>query len=136
MAFALIRSKGPVTGDGALITTKALRQGIPAGLIMSMQIEAAVTGVLRKIDLATGEEVGTAEPVPQAERLKLLENLVKKRLPDAKVADVEEDRAANLDDLPVDPEDVKRMPLSQLTRVIEAQFEKVPEPLDNAPDRD
>jgi len=93
-----------------------------------MQIEAALTGHLKAIDLTTGEESGPAEKISVDNRLKLLDALVKKRLPDAKSAEVEEDRAADLENLPIDPEDIKRMPLSQLARVIEAQFEELKAP--------
>jgi hypothetical protein len=128
MAFALIRAKGPVRGDGVELTTKQLRQGIPAAACLALQIEAALTGHLKKIDLVTGEEVGTATALSDEQRLKLLDALVKKRLPDAKTAEVDEDRAADLENLPIDPEDIKRMPLSQLARVIEAQFEELKTP--------
>ena len=133
MAFALIRSRGPVKGDGVELTTKQLRQGIPAAACLALQIEAALTGHLKAIDLTTGEESGPAEKISVDNRLKLLDALVKKRLPDAKTAEVEEDRAADLENLPLDPEDIKRMPLSQLARVIEAQFEELKEtPVDPA----
>ncbi len=123
MTFALIRSKGPIQGDGKVLTTKQLRDAIPVGPLLAIQIDAALTGKIKCIDTLTGEEVGVATPLPINERLKLIDTLVGKRLPAAKTTDLDEGGAADLKDLSIDPEEVKRLPLSQLSRVIEAQFE-------------
>lgn len=135
MTFALVKSKGgtrvpgPVLGDGKMLTTRQLRDGIPAGTLLALQIEAALTGKLKRIDLATGEEVEVAEQVPMNERLKIIDKLVDKRLPAAKTTEVEDVGKADLSDIPLDAEEIKRMPISQLGRVIEAQFETTPQPV-------
>ena len=134
MTFALVKSKGPaslklpgpITGDGKVLTTRQLRDGIPAGTLLALQIEAALTGKLKRIDLLTGEEVEVAEQVPMNERLKIIDKLVDKRLPAAKTTEIEDQGKADLSDIPLDAEEIKRMPISQLGRVIEAQFENVP----------
>lgn len=123
MTFALIKAKGPVTGDGRALTTRQLRDGIPAGVLLAMQIEAALTGKLKRIDITTGEEVEVAEQIPLNERLKLIDKLVDKRLPAAKTTEIEDQGKADLSNIPLDAEEIKRMPISQLGRVIEAQFE-------------
>lgn len=131
MTFALVKSKGPlsprlpgpVTGDGKMLTTRQLRDGIPAGTLLALQIEVALTGKLKRIDLLTGEEAEVAENVPMNERLKIIDKLVDKRLPAAKTTEVEDVGKADLSDIPLDIEEIKRMPISQLGRVIEAQFE-------------
>ena len=123
MSFALIKAKGPVSGDGRALTTRQLRDGIPAGILLALQIEVALTGKLKRIDIATGEEVEIAEQVPMNERLKIIDKLVDKRLPAAKTTEVEDQGKADLSDIPLDAEEIKRMPISQLGRVIEAQFE-------------
>lgn len=136
MTFSLVKSKGPtslklpgpITGDGKQLTTRQLRDGIPAGALLALQIEAALTGKLKCIDLETGEEVGVATPVPQSEIMKLRQYLIDKRLPAAKTTEVEDVGKADLSDIPLDAEEIKRMPISQLGRVIEAQFESVPTP--------
>ncbi len=128
MSFALIRSKGPVAGDGRILTKKQLRDAIPAGPLLALQIDAAFTGRIKCIDTATGEEVGIAFPIPIPERLKLIQTLVDKRLPAAKTMELDDDGHADLSELSLDPEEVKRLPLSQLSRVLEAQFEVNHEP--------
>lgn len=122
MSFSLVRSKGRIIGDGQVMSAKRLRDAIPAGVLLALQIDAALTGKVRQIDTETGEDVGPARPIEPETQLELMERLLKKRLPDAKSADVEADRAVDLDELPTDPEEVKRLPISQLGKLIEAQF--------------
>lgn len=122
MAFSLIRSKGPVTGDGAILSPKQLREAIPAEALLLIQVDAAVSGKVRQIDLETGEETGPARPIDPEVQLAVGEKLLKKRLPDAKTEDVNDaDRVVNLNDVPTDKEEIKRLTSSQLTRIIEAK---------------
>lgn len=125
MTFALIRSKGRIIGDGLLISPKDLRNGIPTAALLSLQIDAALSGCLRVLDSQTGEEVAPAIPISVQDRLKLIDTLVGKRLPAAKVQEADDD-AVNLDDAPVSTEDIKRLPLSELGRILEASFKVVP----------
>ena len=121
MTFALIRSKGRIIGDGLLISPKDLRNGIPTAALLSLQIDAALSGCLRVLDSQTGEEVAPAIPISVQDRLKLIDTLVGKRLPAAKVQEADDD-AVDLNDAPTTREDIKRLSLSELGRVIEASF--------------
>lgn len=126
MSFALVRSKGPVRGDGHLLDTKTLRKGIPAAQLLRAQIEAALTGQVKQIDLETGEEIAPARPVTAEIQLKLQQYLLDKRLPTARAEEVEEGPRADLTKISMTPEEIKRMPLSELGRVIEATYERLP----------
>ncbi len=134
MSFALIRSKGPIRGDGHIIDVKSLRKAIPAAHILNALVEIALSGRLSQIDLATGEEVGPARPVSVELQQKTLLDLLNKRLPTTRAEDIEEGPKADLDKITLSPEEIKRMPLSELGRVIEATYEKVPTTNDPTPD--
>jgi hypothetical protein len=125
MTFSLVRSKGPLLGDGQLVSAKDLRNGIPAGPLLALMVDAALSGKLRAIDTETGEEVSPATPISTQDRLKLMSNLVDKRLPSMKAEEVQTE-VTNIADAPVNPEDIKRMSLSELGRVIEATFKVTP----------
>lgn len=128
MSFALVRSKGPIRGDGHVIDAKALRKAIPTAHLLAAQIEAALSGQVRQVDLATGEDIGPARPIRPEDQLKLQQYLLDKRLPAAKAEEVEEGPKADLDKITLSPEEIKRMPLSELGRVIEATYEVKNEP--------
>lgn len=123
MSFALVRSKGPIRGDGHVIDAKALRKAIPTAHLLAAQIEAALSGQVRQIDLHTGEDIGPARPIRPEDQLKLQQYLLDKRLPAAKAEEVEEGPKADLNKITLSPEEIKRMPLSELGRVIEATYE-------------
>ena len=123
--FALIRGpSGRVMTVSPGLKASQLRRLIPAELLTVMLAEAAVTGVYRKFDLETGEEVGAAEPVPQAERIRLAERLLDKRLPSQKAAEAEVEQTAisDLAKIPLDLEEIKRMTLTEMGSIIEATF--------------
>lgn len=137
MSFSLIRTpKGSLRidnqagvtlawGDGQHVTRADLRDSIPASLLLALITEAAVTGLKRQICLQTGEEVGPALPVDVKTQLDLAEKLLNRRLPAYKPVDIasEAQEPIDLDNLPSNPEDVKRMTLTQLVQIREAQFE-------------
>jgi len=124
MSFCLVRSKGPIIGDGLLLSRKHLRNAIPAGPLLDIMIDAALTGNVKKLDSATGEEIGAATPLSTEAQLKLVQWLLERRLPAMKAPDAstDEETVVDLREVPTTPEDIKRLPLSQLGRVIEAQF--------------
>ena len=123
MSFALIRGKGPVRGDGHLLDAKTLRKGIPAGPLLGILVEAALAGQLRQIDMFTGEDIGPAKPIGPLEQMKLAQYLLDKRLPTSKAEEVEEGPRVDLAKVPLTAEEIKRLPLSEIARVIEATFE-------------
>lgn len=137
--FALIRGpSGKVATISPGLKASQLRRLIPAELLTVMLAEAAVTGVYRKFDLETGEEIGAAEPVPQAERIRLAEKLLEKRLPSQKAAEEEAAPVSDISKLPMSPEDIKRLTLTEIGHAIDATYtvqnvEKNPEPVDGPP---
>ncbi len=125
MSFALVRSKGPIRGDGHIIDVKTLRKAIPAAHLLQAMVEGALTGRLSQVDIHTGEETGPARSIPVELQAKLITDLLNKRLPTTKAEDIEEGPKADLDKITLSPEEIKRMPLSELGRVIEATYTKV-----------
>lgn len=125
MSFALVRSKGPIRGDGHVIDVKTLRKAIPAAHLLQAMVEGALSGALSQVDLHTGEEIGPARPIPVELQAKLLTDLLNKRLPTTRAEEIEEGPKADLDKITMTPEEIKRMPLSELGRVIEATYERV-----------
>lgn len=99
-----------------------LRKLIPAELLTSMLSEAAISGFFRNFNIETGEEMAPATPVSTLDRLSITKYLLDKRLPSAKAA--EEDEAPPLDVarmLP-DPEELKRLSISELGKIVEATY--------------
>ncbi len=127
MSFALVRSRGPIRGDGHIVDVKSLRKAIPAAHVLNALVEGALGGCLRQIDTATGEDVGPARPITVELQAKLLTDLLNKRLPTTRAEEIEDGPKADLDKITMTPEEIKRMPLSELGRVIEATYEKNPD---------
>lgn len=123
MSFALVKSKGPILGDGAIYSSKTLRHAIPAAPLLAMLADAALSGKMRRIDTATGEEIEQARPIDVEDQMKVAQYLLDKRLPSHRAAEIEEGAKVDLKDAPLTPEEIKRLPLSELTRVIEATYE-------------
>ena len=128
MTFALVRSKGAIIGDGNLLPMRALRNAIPAAPLLSLLIDAALSGNMRQIDSATGEEVAPARPIQAHEQVKIAQYLLDKRLPTPRAAETEDSAAIDLKDAPLTPEEIKRLPLSEITRIIEATYSVVTTP--------
>lgn len=136
MSFALVRSRGLSVGserairrivqggDGHLLPRQVLRDSIPAAILMDILVDAATTGLVKRVDALTGEEIGPSQPIEPMEQLKLAESLLNKRLPAPKALEVEDERdGMDIGNIPTGKEDIKRMTLSQLSQAIEAQYE-------------
>lgn len=130
MSFSLIRSSRPPVGvddyasrTRAINVARAVRDGIPVRALMSLIIDAALTGMCKRVDPLTGEEVLPAQPITPDRQLDLAMKLVDKRIASARV--VEEEAPPPplaLENLTLSPEEIKRMPLSELGRVVEATY--------------
>jgi hypothetical protein len=117
MAFHLVGPRALTRGE--------LRHLIPAGHLIKMQVEGALTGFFRTYD-TNGVESQAAVPLSLQQRLDLTEKLIKKVLPDMKTDDGVEPTAVDPVMIASDPDQVKRLTTTEIRAAIEASF-KIPE---------
>lgn len=123
MSFVLVKSQSPPKGRPPLLASlKDLRRLIPAEILTRALATAAMCGVMPRLDPKTGEEIEVADPVSVDKRIELSKYLLDKRLPAAKSEEVQDEATVDLTSIPLTPEEIKRLPLNELQRVIEAQF--------------
>jgi len=108
-------------------TPASLRKLVPGHLLMKTLSTAALTGLLPTYNPNTGAEEAVAVPVSTPERIGLAKFLLDKVVPNARPTDMEE-RQVDPTNLPTDPEEIKRLPMSELAKAIEAQYTINPSP--------
>ncbi len=134
MSFVLVKSHAnPPPSRAPLASLRDLRRLIPAEILTRALATAAMCGVMPRLDPKTGQEVEVADPVSIPDRIALSKYLLDKRLPAAKSEEVQDEATVDLTSIPLSPEEIKRLPLNELQRVIEAQF-TVQQPDDATPD--
>lgn len=120
-----LQNNGPI----ALTSARALRERIPLELLMDLVVDAALTGKCKRVDPTSGEEVDIAQPITPDRQLDIAMKLIPMRLPALKSADEEPSSTPLLaSDIEMSPEEIKRMPLSQLGKIIEATYTLAPTP--------
>lgn len=107
--------------QGVQKTVKELRKLIPIELLLRMQTEAAVTGMLPAYDRNTGEEVAAATPVDTKTRLELARFLTNKRMADPKAAE-DEGRDFDPSTLPTTLKEAQELTPAELDAAIAASF--------------
>ncbi len=146
MTFNVVRFARPpaslhrtIQGGGplALSSARALRERLPLEMLMDLVVDAALTGKCKRVDPVTGEEVDAAQPITPDRQLDLAMKLIPMRLPALKSAD-EEPITTPLaaSDVEMSPEEIKRMPLSELGKIIEATYTMSPVPHPSAQEND
>ena len=107
--------------QGVQKTVKELRKLIPIELLLRMQTEAAVTGLLPAYDKHTGEEIAAATPVDTKTRLELARFLTNKRMADPKAAE-DEGRDFDPSTLPTTLKEAQELTPAELDAAIAASF--------------
>lgn len=110
-----------INAQGVQKTVKELRKLIPVELLLRMQTEAAVTGLLPAYDKHTGEEVAAATPVDVKTRLELARFLTNKRMADPKAAE-DEGRDFDPSTLPTTLKEAQELTPAELDAAIAASF--------------
>ena len=132
MTFSLIRSARPpfsLNNKFSTSTARAIRERIPVETLVDLVVDAAMSGKCRRIDPATGEEVEPAQSITPDRQLDLALKLIDKRLPTLKSADSDlHDSTPTFANIEMSPEEIKRMPLSELGRIMEATYTMTPHP--------